>query len=278
MAAGWTVATLYRRRIEALMRGAPPPDPAGQPPAPFRRVPLPRPAAALDLAANRRARLRLLLTLAGACLLIGVSQAWLTLRFMFEVEDVTPGRFLPLAVLYCWPIVLACGLVLRWSWPRVVAGVTAYIALAGMLIMLRSTAQQDVLAVVSWIAIQVGAPVLVILLIGASSRIRATAPSLLPLAIILAFASILGLLALDYWTRVGTGWSVLAIAIGVLPTQLLFALAPWIVVAWPAFALGRRIAHAYRRKRFSDHSYSFGAYWLIILILNVLPGYQSMAP
>jgi hypothetical protein len=64
--------------------------------------------------------------------------------------------------------------------------------------------------------------------------------------------------------------------IGAYATLLLFALAPWLLLAWPMYALTRRVAHAYRDKRFSDQGYLFAAYWLVILTSSALPALQAV--
>ena len=53
--------------------------------------------------------------------------------------------------------------------------------------------------------------------------------------------------------------------VGAQPAILLLALAPWVLLAWPAWAIARELAAAYRAKRFSDLWYLMAAYWLVVL-------------
>jgi hypothetical protein len=119
-------------------------------------------------------------------------------------------------------------------------------------------------------------PMTAVLLLAVSGKARAAAPYLVPLFIGLTGASILGLDLLG--AAVGKpGDAVppllasLLGPIGVVPTLLLFALAPWLLAAWPIRALTRCLAARYRDKSFSELSYLFGGYWFVNLLWNVLP-------
>ncbi|MBK9327116.1 MAG: hypothetical protein IPN00_12620 [Hydrogenophilales bacterium] len=186
-ATAWLVAGLYRRRMVALMRGGPAPDLAGAV-APASAGAPPGQPGILDLAANRRAALRQLLALAGLCLAIGLTQSWLALVFVYDDTDISLNRWLVLGLVYAWPMVLAWGLARRWSWARVLGGVLAYLAAMVALVMWRSNEAQTLAGVAGWLSGAVATPIAVTLLIGASGRIRAVAPYLLPPFLLLATA------------------------------------------------------------------------------------------
>lgn len=134
----WLVAALYRRRMVALMRAGPAPD-AARPAADESFTLLEqRPAVALDLAANRRASRRFLLALGGVSLLVGLTQSWLALLFVYDDPHFSLNRLLVLGLVYAWPMTLAWGLALRWSLARTLGAVLAYMAVMAVLVMLRS--------------------------------------------------------------------------------------------------------------------------------------------
>lgn len=274
---GWGLASLYRRRMVALMRGgsaaeAASADSAGLP------VPTPRTPTQLDGAANRHATLRLLTALTATCLLVAMTQSWfaLSVQFQFKGKDVSAGRLLVLGAVYAWPMVLAWGLTLRWPWRRIVAGIALYVVLMIGLVMLRSNAQQSLPGVVGWLAAEVGVPLAVTLVVGASGRIRAVAPYLLPFALVLASASIFALHALGVDANGGFVVAPLVQAFGATGTMVVCALAPWLLLAWPVFALGRALAGAYRNKRFSDLGYLFAVYWFVILMCSAVPAFEGV--
>lgn len=275
-AAAWVVAGLYRRRMVELMRGGPAPDAH----RPMRREAFTlleqRPPVRLDLAANRRAATRFLLALSGLCLLIGLSQSWLSLLFVYQDPNFSLNRLLVLGLLYAWPMALAWGLVRRWSWMRTLGAVLAYMAAMTALVMLRSDEQQSLAGVMGWLGSVVAIPILVTLAIGASGRIRAVAPYLLPPMLLLATSSVLVLQAMAAGVNEPPPWLYgMVDTLGAHGTLLCFILAPWLLLAWPVYALGRRLARAYREKRFSDLAYLFAAYWFVVLAASALTAFEG---
>ena len=108
--ASWLMASAYRRGMLALMRGGPAADAAhvATPAATAGTPPLPRTRPRDLLAANRNATSRAMLVLAGACLLIGLTQSWLALLFVYaDDQGFTLRRLLVLRLLYAWPMVMA---------------------------------------------------------------------------------------------------------------------------------------------------------------------------
>jgi len=269
--ASWLVSARFRRRMLALMRAGPTPDADRAVTTELTLVPLPRPAPNLDFAANGRAQVRLLAVLSGLSLLIGLVQSGLALQFVYARDEFSLHRLLVLGAVYAWPMVLAWGLVRRWSWARVLAGVAVYMAVMLMLVLARSDGDQTLADAGKWLAAQVAIPIVVVLLVGASGRIRAVAPYLLPPFLLLATASDLGLKVVAAGVEAEAPWLVaLANGLGAEGTLLLFVLAPWLPMAWLVQALGRRMARAYRGKAFSDLAYLFGVYWLVILFASAV--------
>jgi len=130
-----------------------------------------------------------------------------------------------------------------------------------------------------WLASDVAIPMLVTLFISGSGRIRAVAPYLLPPFLLLSAASVMGLEILAAGVGSEPGWLKALIAnLGAYGTLLLFVLLPWVLLAWPVYALGRRLAEAYRAKLFSDLGYLFGVYWFVVLFASALPALQDAGP
>jgi len=276
------VAALYRRRMLALMRSGPAPDAHAPSQDDALTLQSQRQPPPLDLTANRRAATRLLLTLSVISLLVGLTQSGLALVFDYETDrDFSIKQWLVVGLIFAWPMVLAWGLLLRWSWLRMLASVLVYFAAITPVVMLASNQAQTLVDVWTLYGIAAATPMLVVLLIGASGRIRVTAPYLLPLFLVLMLASHLsldllaGLTAKDIpnwpgWLKSLTG------VLGAYATMALFALGPWLLAAWPAYALGLGMATAYRHKRYSDLVYMFAAYWLLVLAIGALTGLASV--
>ncbi|MGI9215535.1 MAG: hypothetical protein ACR2JA_00820, partial [Hydrogenophaga sp.] len=250
--ASWLVASAYRRRMLALMRGGPAPqDTAAAPATPAPAQPSARARRADLPAAHHRASLRALLAVAGVCLLIGLTQSWLSFLFVYEDDKgFTLRRVLVLGAVYAWPMVMGWGLLRRWSWGRVLAGIGAYMLVMAVLVMLNSTEQQTWAGVMGWLGSVVVIPMVVALLISASGRIRAVAPYLLPVFLVLSAASTGALSLLAVGVQDPPVWIIQIVGVlGAWPTIVLLALAPWLLLAWPVWRLGLWLAQAYRDKR-----------------------------
>jgi len=278
--ASWVVAWLYRRRMVELMRGGPAPDLTGQGPEVPPAVQETRAPVSKDPAANRRASIRLLLALTVLCLLIGLTQSWLALQFVYEADrGFSLKQTLVVGAVYAWPMVLAWGLARRWSWWRVLGGVLAYMLLMMFPVMLLSGTRQMLSGVGAWLALQVATPMMVTLFIGGSGRIRAVAPYLLPPFLLLSAASVISLEILAASVESQSAWErALVGSLGAYGTVLMFVLLPWVLMAWPVYALGRCLAEAYRAKRFSDLGYLFAVYWFVVLFTSALTALGSVGP
>lgn len=276
MLASWGVAGLYRRRMVTLMRGGPPPVLASPDVSEPVAIEESRSPASFDLASNQRASFRFLLVLSILCLLIGLTQSWLALQFVYVNREFSLNRILVLGAVYAWPVVLAWGLVRRWSWMRVFGGVAIYMLVMALLVMLRSNQQQTLAGVSGWLASQIAIPLLVTLFISASGRIRAVAPYLLPPFLLLSTSSVIALNILESTVQAPPEWVIMLVTnLGATPTIVLLALLPWLLMAWPVYVLVKRMAEVYRAKRFSDLAYLFGVYWFVVLFTSALPALQE---
>lgn len=278
--ASWVVSGLYRRRMLALMRRAPPPDavhaPIASPRAAHAAQP-PLPLAHLDFAANQRAAWRYFVLLGVLSLLIGLTQSVLALLFVYgDPSLLSPGRALTLGAVYAWPMALTWGLLRRWSWLRTLGAIGVYLLVMLALVTWRSVSPQPLDDALVWLGGLVLIPVTVTLLIGASGRIRAVAPYLLPIFLLLAGASIATLQIMVTGSLDPPRWLIgLVSTVGAYPAILLLVLAPWVLLAWPAWTIARSLAAAYRAKRFSDLWYLLAAYWFVVLAASALPALQG---
>jgi len=276
LAAGvaWLVAWLYQRRMLSLMRSGARVNAdggAGQG-APPDFGTLPSWGEGVDLQANRRANATLLLAIGGLALLIGLTQAELALRFIYTGKDFSLNRLLVLGAVYGWPMVLGWSMARRWSRLRTLAGVALYMVAMALLVMWRSNGAQTLASVSGWLAGQVAVPMIVALLVGASGRIRAVAPYLLPAAMLLAGSSVFALQVMANTVEHPPSWLIgLVESIGANAALGLVVFLPWLLLAWPVYALGRKLAYAYRAKRFSDLSYLIAVYWFVILFASAVP-------
>ncbi|MGE0099405.1 MAG: hypothetical protein AB7S86_13750 [Hydrogenophaga sp.] len=277
--AAWIVSSLYRRRMLALMGSAPPPDASHVAEAPETQAMPERshvPVRA-DRRASRRAHWRHLAVLSGLSLLIGVTQSVLALLFIYGGDLLSPGRALTLGLVYAWPMALTWGLMRRWSWWRTLLAIAIYLLAMLMLVTWRSVSPRPLTESFAWLGGLVLIPVTITLLIGASGRIRAVAPYLLPIFLLLAGSSVIALQLMVLGVNDPPRWLVVLVeTAGAWPAIVLLALAPWLLLAWPAWAIARALARAYRDKRFSDLWYLLAAYWLVVLVATALPALQGV--
>ena len=226
---------------------------------------------AVDFSANRRAHSRLMLLIGALALLIGLTQAELALRFIYVGKDFSLNRLLVLGAVYAWPMVLGWGMARRWSWLRTLAGVALYMGVMALLVLWRSNGEQTLAMVGGWLAGAVAIPMMVALLVGASGRIRAVAPYLLPAAMLLAGSSVSALQLMANTVEHPPDWLIsLVESIGANAALGLVVFLPWLLVAWPVYLLGRKLADAYRAKRFSDLAYLIAVYWFVILFASAV--------
>jgi hypothetical protein len=282
--AGRIVAAVYRRRVLELMsHGAPPSDASAAAPGVALHAPpqARRPARfAAGMAQNRRARARVAAAFVAISLAIGALQAGWSLGFVYTEGGFGPIKFAIMALAFGWVCVPALGLLWRWSWLRIAAVSLAYITAVGALVWLRSNAQQSLAGVALWLGGML-APVLIAFGLAASGRARATGPYLLPLFLVLVGASVLGTDLLAHFTRgsVPPPWLEGSLAtFGAWGTIALAALAPWVLMAWPAWYGARLLAASYQAGHFSEPIYLLAGYWLVALLIAAMSASHGIGP
>lgn len=275
--AAWIIATLFRHRMQRLMRQQPGPSDTTVSSSQGHPISGPLNTAYADATTNQQAFLRQLLAWTALSMLIGLSHSGIALWVVYPEDSLTPTRWILLGLIYAWPMVMAWSLLQRWSWWRMTAGIGLYMLLMLMLTLLNSSAQQSLAAVAGWLGGVVLIPILVTLLISASGRVRAVAPYLLPFFVLLAATSVHALALLAGVMDPPPPWLLTMLdGVGAWGVLFIVVLAPWLVLSWPLYALARKLAQAYRLKRFSDLTYLLGMYWLVVVVASALPGLQSV--
>ena len=124
------------------------------------------------------------------------------------------------------------------AWLRTLGAIGLYLLAMLALTLWRSVSPQPLATSLGWLGGLVLIPVLVTLVIGASGRIRAVAPYLLPIFLMLAASSVLTLQVMASGAQDPPGWVIRLVgAIGVWPAITVMAVAPWLLLAWPAWAI-----------------------------------------
>lgn len=262
------LARRYRHAMRTLMSA-----PAG--PAPdLTSLPLAAPAAPLPvrLADNRRAGWRITATLVLMSALISFSSAWLFLSVAMGAEQAfTPARLAVLGVLNLWPVIPALGLLWRWSRWRVLAALALWFVASLALIAWRSIEPQPLSLQLMYLGGEIGLPMLLIGALCMGNVTRAIAPWLLPLLIVLVWASIGGVDLLAWIVEERSAWLMALPAwLSAHAVMLFFAAAPWLIAWWPAKWLGRALAAAYTRQWLTELLVMFTAVWGIVLAMRAL--------
>ncbi len=266
LAGAWVVARSYRASMKRLMK-TPLPAPStatGQvspAPAPLALAP----AAPLTLADNRRAHLQLLLWFIGLTVLMSLLRTVITQ--LLAAAPITLKTVATLGAAYAWPVLPVFAVIGRWSRPRFVGAMLGWFVLAVLLLSWRTNENVSLAMVVKWMLLDTGLPLIVVTALCLGGATRAVGPWLAPLFMLFAGSSLLGLDLLAALIA-GDGpfihW--LAATLNVTLAFALFALLPWLVAWWPARALGRWLALAYRQRRISELLYLFTAVWVIALV------------
>ncbi len=266
-AVGWR----YRAGVRRLMRLAPPPsessaDDSGDTPLPPGRL------AHQPLQGRER---RLVLALAALSLLIGATSASLYLLVYFG--SLSPLRLLITTLVMATPGLVLQAQILRWPLPRLILALGGWGLALLVLVGLASVAFGP--DQVGLVMPQLLGPLIVLGLLFGIPRLRAIAPYLFPPIVLLVFLAVLGLEVLKWLVASGPGGvlGVLLSLVGDGGTFLLFTLLPVAIALLPAHALTVALGRLYRAKAFSDLSYLFGASWFLILLLQVIPGWNAQA-
>ena len=279
----WWVARRYRVAMRKLMSAplaTPTPAPAptrrstpGLPP--LSRVaepglgPLPEPAP-VSAGDNRLAGYRLALLLVALSSLISLSSAALQLHVVMEDMAFSFNRLALLGFVQLWPVIPSLGLLWRWSRGRVLGALALWFVVCFAVVIWRSDGN-TALAVLSYLAFEIGPPMLLTAAVCLGGATRAIAPWLLLPMLGLVWASQTGLDLAALMLPHPPGWFLALIGwLGARPAMALFALLPWLLAWWPLKLLGRVLARAYARKWLSELMVLFTAVWGISLLAKAL--------
>ena len=262
----WVVARSYRASMKRLMKMPLAAPSTATAPEIVPRYPSRATAPApVTLAENRNAHFRLLAAFLALTLVIALTRTLITQ--VIADGPITLKTVATLGAAYAWPVLPVIAVIGRWSRPRFVGAMLAWFVLAVLLLSWRTNENVSLAMVFKWMLFDTGLPLIVVTALCLGGASRAGGPWLAPLFIVLSGSSQLGvdLLAAmveDYSPIVRwlASWLNATLAI------VLFALLPWLIAWWPARALGRWLAQAYRQRQVSELFYLFTAVWVIALI------------
>lgn len=273
------IAWRYRCAVRRLMRLASSPSASdsamvstSEPPV---TVALPEALPAMLPASLQQRERRLDLTLALASVLIGTMAAWLFLLVHHQAfGGITPMRVLLVGLVWCTPGLVLQAVILRWTLQRqlpVLLGCST--ALVFLLALNSGGFRADSLGLV--LLFLVPAWLVMGLLFGVPG-LRAIAPYLFPvvapqcLAVIAAFNALAALLVPG-----SASIRFLVFLTGAAGLILLVGLLALLLGSLPAHRLAQWLGRLYRRQAFTDLSYLFGTSWLLLLTLELLPGFNA---
>jgi hypothetical protein len=262
--AAMLVAWRYRAAMKRLM-SAPPGAAVEAPELPA--APPSGPLASITLEMNRQAYRRLIALFVGLSLLMALTEALIEQQIAGGV--MTWKTVTALTLVLAWPVILVLGVIERWSRLRVVLLLASWFIFGALLTAWRTTEVVTMPAIIGWLAYDMGIPLLLVGSVCLGSATRAIAPWMLPLFVALSAASMLGLDALYVLVFTLNANSVLfkvSEAVGFRTVMIAFGLLPMLFAWWPAKILGRWLAMAYTRRRFSELFYLFTAVWALSLI------------
>ncbi len=241
------------------------PTPTTAPPPPGRSASTP------TLADHRAAQTRLVLLLIGVSMAIALTRGAIWLWLSRDADTpFSASRLAVLALVYCWPLLPALGLMWRWSWSRLSLALVGWYAASMLLVMLRSNEAQSLAQVAAWLVWEIGVPTLALMLLTLRGT-RAAAPWLWPPLALLLFASLLGVDLLGWLVEQRSPLVVpLVRHVEPLAAIALFALAAIALAWWPVRRFSRALVAAYRDQRISDLMVVFGAAWALNLGFDAL--------
>ncbi|NTV71300.1 MAG: hypothetical protein HGA71_14295 [Azonexaceae bacterium] len=260
----WIVARSYRRSMQRLMK-APVAASSGAGTEAAKPPPPARSTVFSTLDDNNEAYRRLLYSFIGLTLVIALTRTIMTQ--IIADGPITLKTVATLGAAYAWPVLPVFAVIGRWSRPRFVGAMLGWLLLAIALLSWRTNENISFAQVVGWMLFDTGLPLIVVTALCLGGATRAVGPWLAPLFIVLSGASQLGLDGLAALIEVESpfvAW--LASWMGATTAFTLFAVLPWLVAWWPARALGRWLAGAYRERRISELFYLFTAVWTIALV------------
>ena len=239
---------------------------------PLSTLPEPAPVTARD---NRRAGYRLALLLVALSALISLSSAALQLHVVMT-EKFSLHKLAVLGFVQLWPVIPSLGLLWRWSRWRVSGALVLWFVVCFGVLVWRVDGAEP-LKLLSYLAFEIGPPMLLAGAVCLGGATRAIAPWLLLPMIGLVWASQTGLdlIALMIprppgWFLTLTGW------LGAHTVMALFVLLPWLLAWWPLKWLGRLLARAYARKSLSELMVLFTTVWCISQTAKALMAASDM--
>ncbi len=270
------IAWRYRNTVRKLMRLAPSPNDSDSPVVvkseleALAMAPADRP---VRLSASLSARERQLnLSLALCSVLISTTGAWLYLLVhQQEIGGITPLRLLLVSLVWCSPGLVLQALVLRWPLSRQLPVLLGWGTALVLLLAAMSSGGFSV-ASLSFVVVHILLPLVVLGLLFGVPVLRAIAPYLFPVVAALCLAVNAAFDALAALVEQESAWigSVLPVS-GAMGLILLVALVALLATCLPAHSLVKVLGGLYRRQVFSDLSYLFGASWLLVLTLELIP-------
>ena len=273
------IAWRYRGAVRRLMRLAPSPSDSDSPMASMSEPPgmaaLPEQLPALLPASLQQRERRLALALALASVLIGTTAAWLYLLVHQQgVNGITPMRLLLVCVVWCTPGLVLQAVILRWPLQRQLPVLLGWGTALVLLLALNSGGfRDDSLSLV--LQFLVPAMLMIGPLFGVPG-LRAIAPYLFPVVALQCLAVIAAFNALAALVEHGSASIRFLVSLtGGVGLILLVGLLALLWACMPAHRLAQWLARLYRRQALSDLSYLFGASWLLVLTLELLPGFNS---
>lgn len=278
------IARRYRRRMQELMTrsqagGARVADPE---PAIAAAIEAPPPPIRLTLADNRAAGIRLTLLLIAVSLLISTTGAWIWMSISFE-EALRPRQFAVVALLHTWPVIPALALMWRWSLKRLFGVLLLWCVFCYCIFLWRQVEYRPMEALLG-IAVELSLPLILVSLVFLGNATRAVAPWLFMPVVAMMWASLVSVDVLMYLAGKETPWlmSILVRMMSLFGTNAFWVsvvaafLLPWLLLWWPARALGRALGRAYSRKWFSDLLVVFSGVWAISLADRALTSAGSV--
>lgn len=278
------VAAAYRRTTLRLMRLGPPIAPGERPgevsavaPAspPATGAGLPPPALPSLLELLRRER-RLWGSL--AVLSVVVAGSGNALYLAVNGLEILPQRLLVVALVLGTPGLVLLMQLQRWTLPRQLAALALWLLVLVLLYAVVAVDRSRTAEALAWIVPQLLWPWAVFGLLYGVPALRALAPFLVLPVFLLVLLVQLGLQLLVAWAAAGFPGplAVLVTMFGAALTVVGFGLLPLLLGGLPlARHLTRRLGQLYRRGLLSDLSYLFGSAWLLILLVQALPGWVA---
>jgi len=164
-----------------------------------------------------------------------------------------------------WPVLLALGLLWRWSASLILGGLCIWVLAVALAILLISTPDQSMSGLLGVLAFNALLPAVWVLVLCAGSATRAIAPwCILPVGL-LALASMLSFQQAGEWLIMHDESLMRAMAetFSARGLMAMMLLVPWVLLGWPVLLLAKRLAQAHENRQFSDLMALFAILWAL---------------